>query len=568
MRRALAALAVLAGAAPAQAALTFGRDCGDSNFECARVTVPLDRSGTVPGTVRLYVERQPAEGASSGAVFALAGGPGQGATTLTESFNRDLFGNIGARDMIVFDQRGTGRSGALNCRALELPDDRPIDVRTARCAERLGPARSLYTTRDSVEDLEAVRAALEIEKISLLGVSYGTRVAVAYAMAYPQHVERLVLDSVVDPLADDPFAREGLRALPRVLEAIDPGLAADVAALADALPVSGAFYDSRGRRRTVSVDARALYGLIRAADLDPSMREQYPAAVRSAVAGDPAALLRAEHRFDDLALDLPEGPNDEAVRSLSFTLQAATLCEETPFPWARTATPAERDAQAAQAAQALGEAAFEPFSADVMLTRDANNLLFQCRRWPALAAAPVHPDRGLPDVPVLVLGGTEDTRTPLEAGQGVAARFPRAAVVAVPGTAHAVLGQRPCAARILRRFFADRALGEPCAGLTGAPLLPQAPASRTGLTVREAVRLTLADLRSEHAMRLFPPIRGGGLRGGSFAERGGRVVVRGYTYVPGVRVSGSLSRSLRRGALHVTGAVRGTFRVRRGHLTR
>jgi hypothetical protein len=376
-------------------------------------------------------------------------------------------------------------------------------------------------------------------------------------------VERLVLDSVVDPVAADPFALQGLAALPRVLEEVDGGLAAQVAALVGRMPVRGAFYDARGRRRTLSVDARALYGLIRAADLDPSMRAQYPAAVRSAAAGDPAALLRLEHRFDDLDFDAPDEVPVEQVRSLSFTLQAATLCEEEALPWERTASPEERDAQAAAAAAAIPDSAFAPFTRETMLVQDANNLLFQCRRWPAAPAAPALVDRGVPDVPVLVLEGLEDTRTPLEVGQRVAARFPQATLVEAPHTAHAVLGRLGCARTALGRFLASRPVGTPCAGKGRAPrLVPQAPASADGLSARQALRLTLADLRRELRLRLFPPVRGGGLRGGSFAQQRGRVVLRRFSYVPGVHVSGRMDRRLRRGTLTVGGALTGRFTLR------
>lgn len=579
MKAALGAAAVMAlfGAADASAALPFayGPKCGASNFECARLTVPLDRTGAVPGKVRLYVERARGAGRRSGAVFALAGGPGQGATTLTESFNRDLSGRVGRRDMIVFDQRGTGKSGALGCRALELPDDRPIDVRTAECAAQLGARRSLYTTRDSVEDLEAVRAALDIDKISLVGVSYGTKVALAYAMAYPRHVERLVLDSVVDPAREDPFALDGLAALSRVFAEvcreqcarITTDLAADVAGVVQAMPLRGRFVNSRGKARTETIDARALYGIIRAADLDPNQRAEYPAAVRAAALGDPAPLLRLEHRYDDLVFDEPDEVAEEQIQSLSFSLQAATLCEEGGLPWSRTATPEERDAQAAQAAAAIPDAAFAPFTRASMLVADSNNLLFQCRRWPMSATAPALVDRGLPDVPVLVFEGLEDTRTPLEVGLRVAERFPRAEVVNAPKTAHAVLGRAPCARVALERFFAKAAVGAPCEGKgKGGALLPLAPSSLEGLSPRRAVRLTLADLAREKAARIFPPVRGGGLRSGWFIEHEGTVELRDYSYVPGVRITGTLASSLKRGSLSVSGEVTGNLRVRKGRL--
>ena len=54
--------------------------------------------------------------------------------------------------------------------------------------------------------MEAIRAQLGVDKLTLFGISYGTELAIAYARAHPQHVERLILDSVVDADDRDPFA--------------------------------------------------------------------------------------------------------------------------------------------------------------------------------------------------------------------------------------------------------------------------------------------------------------------------------------------------------------------------
>lgn len=578
-----AACVLLLPAAPAGAALAFSASCPGSNFECARLAVPLDRTGVTPGTVDLYLERLAGRG--PGAVFALAGGPGQGATSLTESFNRDLFGRIGTRSLIVVDQRGTGKSGALDCGALERPGAEPIDVRTAICADQLGATRSHYTTSDSIDDLEAVRAALGIDRITLLGVSYGTKVALAYAQRYPAHVERLVLDSVVDTPGQSPFDLDTFAALGRVLGDVCRGectgvtgdLAGDVAALVRRMPVAGPIVDARGRRRTETVTARELYETIRSGDGLVDVRVAYPSAVRAALRGDPAPLVRLVHRFDDLPAPAPDDEEDTSfVQELSFTLQAATLCEEAPLPWDRTADPAERDRQALAAAAALPDGAFAPFDRGTALAQDDNSLLLQCRRWPAAPSAP-DLSGAPPDVPTLVLEGREDTRTPLEVGARVAARFPRGQVVAVAKTGHAVLGRTPCAITVLKRFFADQALGTPCRGhrrtRTVEPLAPSRlaavrPAPRTtGLSGRTlaAALLTLRDLEALYLTTFTETVRGGGLRAGTFrAARRTAVDARGFSYVSGVTLSGRLDTARRMaGRITVSGAAaaRGTLRI-------
>ncbi len=208
----------LALAPPAGAQDPF-RQCRNTQFECMRLDVPLDRSGGVPGSVRLFAERvQDRRG--SGAIFALAGGPGQSATSLSQDFNRDLFPVLGRRDLIVFDQRGTGRSGTLRCRKLERTNILSARDEAGDCAARLGARRAFYTSRDSVDDIESIRRRLGIDKIALFGTSYGTKVALGYAMTYPQHVERMVLDSVVELTGPDPLYLDSFEAAERVLRAL------------------------------------------------------------------------------------------------------------------------------------------------------------------------------------------------------------------------------------------------------------------------------------------------------------------------------------------------------------
>jgi pimeloyl-ACP methyl ester carboxylesterase len=587
--RFLLAFAALAAAAagPADAAVAWSTKCGGSPFRCTHVTVPLDRSGAIPGKLKLYVERSGND--EKQAVFALAGGPGQGNSTVSESFNRDL--PLPADHyMVVFDQRGTGKSGALNCPELERETKRPLDVRAADCAKRLGPKRALYTTRDSVEDLEAVRQRIGDDKITLYGVSYGTKVAEAYALKYPDHVDRLILDSVVEPEGQSPFDLTTFAAMPRVLtevcrnecNGVTPDLAADVATLGERLhaaPLRGPFIDRRGRRRTVTVTARDLYGELRSGDLNPSTRAEYPGAIHSAVAGDPAPLLRLEHRFDRLP-DIPVPP--DAAQTLSFSLFTATLCEEAPLPWDRTtASPEDRLKQARDQAAAIDDSAFLPFDRQTALALDQNSLLLQCSRWPAAATAPALAPGTLPDVPVLVLEGEEDLRTPVEAGQRVAARFPQATLVRVPKTAHAVLGQpgAKCAQTVVKRWFAGKPLGEnPCAGAHRTERVrPRLPATlgavqpykgvpgRRGRTL-EATLLTLTDLYREESQALFllDRPRGGGLRGGSWRAKGRNLLLRRFTLVPGVKVTGRVGDGRHpKGTLKVSGATAGALTLTR-----
>ncbi len=155
--RVAAALLVIAAAVPAAADARLQRCGSDSEVRCGRITVPLDRSGRVPGQVSLYAEHARTGRRSQAPVFALAGGPGQPATQFTGDFIF-AFADDGERDVVTFDQRGTGRSGLLRCKEIEevaLLSGYPAAAE--RCAQRLGARRAFYTKSDSVDDMEAVR---------------------------------------------------------------------------------------------------------------------------------------------------------------------------------------------------------------------------------------------------------------------------------------------------------------------------------------------------------------------------------------------------------------------------
>jgi len=113
------------------------------------------------------------------------------------------------RDVFLVDQRGTGHSNPLTCVGA---DGKPLPLADAsraptaaeladyakRCAQSLqGRADPrFYTTTQAIADLDAVRAALGVDKLNLIGGSYGTRVAQQYAARYPAHVRSVVLDGV------------------------------------------------------------------------------------------------------------------------------------------------------------------------------------------------------------------------------------------------------------------------------------------------------------------------------------------------------------------------------------
>ena len=184
----------------------------------AQLAVPLDRTGAVPGTVTLNVKRVVAASNPTATRRRRAGrrpGPGRDPGRRRSS-PRSSAPSLATRDLLVFDQRGTGSSGRLTCPAFERGVTSIVDA-AAACANQLGPARGFYRTADSVDDIEALRVESGYQKLVLFGVSYGTKVALDYAAKYPANVESLVLDSVVPPEGSDVLNVSTFKTMPRAL---------------------------------------------------------------------------------------------------------------------------------------------------------------------------------------------------------------------------------------------------------------------------------------------------------------------------------------------------------------
>lgn len=177
--------------------------------QCTKFSVPENAAKPDGRKIDLNIAWVPAkEGAEvePDPVFFIAGGPGQSAVQsypqLAGAFSRIL----DKRNVILVDQRGTGASNPLKCESTdengepsEAESIADVEAATRKCIDRLSKVADLtqYDTTVAIADLEAVRKALGVEKINVMGVSYGTRVAQQYAMRYPQSTRTIVLDSVV-----------------------------------------------------------------------------------------------------------------------------------------------------------------------------------------------------------------------------------------------------------------------------------------------------------------------------------------------------------------------------------
>jgi pimeloyl-ACP methyl ester carboxylesterase len=578
------ALVALAVAAPSALAAPPLKACGGQDeFGCATLDVPLDRSGAIPGAVHLRYAVQ--RHGPRPVLIALAGGPGQAGVAAASSYALSLEPALRRYRVAVLDQRGTGESGVLSCPNLQrlrsLDALRPASV--AACADRIGARRDLYSTADTVLDIEDLRKALGVDKIALAGISYGTHVALQYARAFPDHVDRLILDSIVGPDGPDAFMLDTYRNLPRVLTeqcahgacrnaTRDP--VADVAALVKRLntsgPLRGSSFDERGRRQATEYRSPdELVFLLVAGDLNPYLQASLPAALSAARLGDSSLLMRLRRIGQGAAL---------ATGELSFGLYAAAGCADMTAPYSLLTPLADRGPAVQAALAAIPVTDYDPFDAATVI-RTGN--VDDCSQWPA---GPVRPSftGPLPDVPALLLGGRLDTRTPIENALATKGELPRASVVTLKGSGHDTMDSdvTGCIARAMQRFIGDRAVGHPCAGrdngVAPTPLPPRGLSdfrSAPGVggdrgRALFAVLDTAADARLSVLQTLYAGVesRGGGLHGGYYSGGSaieGRIRLHRYAYVPGLRVSGTVHvvEGELTGTLRVTGRAHGTLKL-------
>jgi hypothetical protein len=193
----------------------------------------------------------------------------------------------------------------------------------------------------------------------------------------------------------------------------------------------------------------------------------------------------------------------------------------------------------------------------------------------------------MPNVPTLILSGADDLRTPTANAKQVAAQIPDAHLLVVPNTGHSVLGSDPtsCAHDALQAQFAAKPIkpcghGKPPALLLPTPLAPRslsvvapAPGNRgvAGRTL-DATVLTLGDFSRQMLLALLehaggesllasPIVRVGGLRAGWGASVKGTLELHGYSYVPGVTVSGTLSPTDTRLRVSGSAGAHGTINI-------
>ncbi len=368
-------------------------------------------------------------------LFILAGGPGQAIVELYPALAQSLRQIHQERDIVLVDQRGTGKSNPLECALPETDalEEKHVIAALQACPAELDADLRFYTTEIAMRDLDAVRAALGYANVNLYGISYGTRAALTYLRLFPDRVRSVVLEAVVSP--DYRLflntAQDADRALGLLFERCEAA-----AACAAAFPNASADFDAllaqiEAEPRSITfpdpISAKPLTATLTRADVlnltfpllyAPEIAALLPLDLQQAAAGNFAPLIAQA------------GASDAGLYLGMFYAVACT--EDAPF---------------IHAAEAEALAAGTRFGDRTEMLREI------CTAWPRGALAPDFDAPVVSDAPVLLLSGEADPVTPPQYAARVAETLPNSLHIIGPGMGHGLVG-RGCIDNLVAAFIA------------------------------------------------------------------------------------------------------------------
>ena len=599
-----------AAAAFADPTLSVGRlslhRCDTGAPWCGSLARPLDPAGAIAGTIPIYFEYYPRTAAepAAGTLVATEGGPGYPATESRSDYLALFEPLRPTHDVLIIDNRGTGRSSAVDCEPLQHAEAATVaDI--GACGRSLGRTAPMYGSVLAADDLAAVLDALAIRRIDLYGDSYGTYFAQVFALRHPERLRSLVLDGAYPldgpdyawyphygPAMRDKFNRACERA-PDCHAIEGSSIEHIAAALAQlrARPFRARVPSGNGRSIRFTANASALAIVMFGGSPAYATVSETDAAARAFVAGDRLPLLRL------MAEALTSADSRDASRSpmqFSAGLAAAVFCQDPPQIFDMNLAPAQRviarDVEFARRAAELS-GLYAPFTLDEYRGMPIDYAFIdECVQWPAPApdwpALPLVSARAqYPAIPVLVISGELDNMTSVADGAAATARFPQGHQVIVANSFHVNAlphARSGCAAGLVHHFIDQLQIGDQgCAAAVPAVRLVArfarhlrelAPARALAGNQAAAPQLravTAALASCEDAIvraQANGPGSGTGLRGGTFmaeaAPPGYRLVLHDLQWTEDLSVSGSIDWPGAGGLVRADLAVRGLQGVR------
>jgi len=453
----LVALPLLLLAMPAQASRTWGslrfEPCTLSApglpvtvaAQCSSLDVPENRGQPQGRHIRLAIAWIPTEARQPqpDPVVMIAGGPGQSALQSFPSVGAAFGEILRHRSVLLVDQRGTGGSNPLDCPADRWSsvdssaEDSPETARAfaEQCLRKLVADPRFYTTSDAVADLESVRVAIGEPKLNLVGISYGTRVALEYLRRHPSAVRTVVLDGVVPP--ELALGDEHARNLEAAVDAQFARCTADPACarrygsprrlldeLRDRLksgPQVVRFRDPlTNEPREQLLTENVVAGVVRLYAYMPQLFATLPLSLAEAGAGRPETLMAQAAMIESLVRE-----------QVAHGMELSVTCTED----ARWLQPRPQDRET------------------LMGNSFVTAIKAQCEVWPHGSIPADFHSPVLSDAPVLLFSGEFDPVTPARYGDQVARTLPNGRHLVLRGQGHNVM-TAGCAPHLMALFVA------------------------------------------------------------------------------------------------------------------
>ena len=435
---------------------------------CGYVTLPQDYGEAGAGKVEIYyslIQSRSSTPEPDPLVY-LVGGPGSsGSQLLDTSFRAYLRAFAGERDIIVIDQRGTGYSNPpMYCREALFRLDEILQSHHAEHAELIleiltdchgrlsdkGVQFATFHSQNIARDVVNVLLTLGFEEWNLVGVSYGSRLALTMMRDYPERLRSVILDSVYPPQADiylDAYYN-GERALGAVFDACAASASCDsrypnlefvfyqLYERLNLTPIEAAFKPPGYKELQIPISGYRLYDWVFNWLYDVDSIKLIPRLIYELARGDTEDAARVGVIYE------------ASMTGLSLGMHYTVQCQE------EYGSAPDRDYAGMLADfPHLGGYMAYPVEGAATLSRLCE--LFGEEARPPLANEPAHSD-----VPALLLSGNYDPITPPVYAEIAEATLTASFNYALPHIGHGVLRSHRCAVRIALAFI-DEPLIEP-----------------------------------------------------------------------------------------------------------
>lgn len=423
----------------------------EEQIQCGYLYVPEDYKDPEGPEIELAVAiiRSLSNQPAPDPVVYLDGGPGGSALADPDSWLESPLRD--ERDIILLDQRGTGFSlPSLNCIELEEQAEDALAA-TQACRDRLakeGVNLSAYNSANNAADVNQLRLALGYQEWNIIGISYGTRLALTTMRDFPTGIRSVVLDSVYPPNIDA-YSEQPLNNA-EAIQAMINGCAANQACNQAYPQLEKNFYELIGdlNEEPVNLDGEELTGdqiveqLVQSL-YDTSTIPELPLIIDAAWQEeyDPLLeLMNPSEEADGTSRQRPRQEGEGDITDSEGMFYSVECYEEFPF------------GNVAEAEKLVSK--YPPQLTEGLLA-GLEQEYEACEIWNVGKAGQIETEAVSSDIPTLLLAGEYDPVTPPHWAKLASERLTKHQYFEIPAGGHALMDAGECPLGLIVSFIAD-----------------------------------------------------------------------------------------------------------------